>query len=58
MERALTMVLHAVFIGLIFYLFMVYVINQNPLVAEKLSVLIGAFVLVYMVIFGHGLPRF
>ena len=50
------MVLHALMIGIILYLGMVFGIGQSPEVAEDRSVLLGAVVLVYMVLFGHGLP--
>jgi hypothetical protein len=56
MERGLMMVLHALMIGIILYLVMVFGIGQSPEVAEDRSVLLGAVVLVYMVLFGHGLP--
>ena len=50
------MVLHALMIGIVLYLVMVFGLNQEPDVAEDRSVLLGAVVLVYMVLFGHGLP--
>lgn len=56
MERGLTMVVHSIVIGVILYLAMRYVLNQNPMVAEDRSVLVAGIVLVYMVLFGHGLP--
>jgi ACR3 family arsenite efflux pump ArsB len=56
MERGLMMILHSVVIGLILYLIMVYIFNQKPIVAENRSILIAAIILVYMVLFGHGLP--
>jgi hypothetical protein len=56
MERALIMVLHSVVIGLILYALMVYVFNQKPLIAESRSILIAAVLLLYMILFGHGLP--
>lgn len=56
MERGLMMVLHALMIGIILYLVMVFGIGQSPEVAEDRSVLLGAVVLVYMILFGHGLP--
>lgn len=56
MESGLTMVVHSVIIGVILYMFMVYFVGQSQLVAENRSVLISALVLVYMVLFGHGLP--
>lgn len=56
MERGLTMLLHAVIIGIILYLIMVYILGQKPMVAENRSLLISAFILAYMILFGHGLP--
>jgi hypothetical protein len=35
---------------------MVFALGQNPVVAENRSILIGAFILIYMILFGHGLP--
>lgn len=56
MERGLTMLLHAVIIGIILYLIMVYILGQKTMVAENRSLLISAFILAYMILFGHGLP--
>jgi hypothetical protein len=56
MERGLMMMLHALMIGIILYLVMVFGLNQPADVAEDRSVLLGALILVYMVLFGHGLP--
>lgn len=50
------MVLHSVVIGLVLYLLMVFVFNQTPKMAEYRSVLVAAVVLIYMILFGHGLP--
>jgi hypothetical protein len=50
------MMLHALMIGIVLYLVMVFILNQEPAVAEDRSVLLGAIVLVYMVLFGHGVP--
>ena len=56
MESGLTMLLHSVIIGIILYVFMVYVLRQRQVVAENRSILLGAIVLMYMVVFGHGMP--
>lgn len=56
MERGLIMVLHSAIIGLVLYMLMVFAFNQSPKIAENRSVLIAAVVLIYMVLFGHGLP--
>lgn len=56
MERGLMMVVHSLLLGFVSYLLMVYGLKQPGLVAEDRSVLLGALLLVYMVLFGHGLP--
>jgi hypothetical protein len=56
MERGLAMVLHSVIIGIILYLIMVLGLGQQANVAENRSILIAAVVLIYMILFGHGLP--
>jgi len=50
------MLLHSVLVGIVLYVFMVFILKQNKLVAENRSILIGALVLIYMILFGHGLP--
>ena len=57
MERGLIMVLHSVIIGVILYLLMIYGLKQKQSVAENRSILIAAIVLIYMILFGHGLPN-
>jgi hypothetical protein len=56
MERGLVMVVHSAIIGLLLYLVMIFGLSQPPSVAENRSVLIAAVVLIYMIVFGHGLP--
>jgi len=56
MERGIVMVLHSAIIGLVLYMLMVFAFNQSPKIAENRSVLVAAVVLIYMVLFGHGLP--
>lgn len=50
------MLLHSVIIGVLLYLFMFFILKQNQSVAENRSILLAALVLVYMIMFGHGLP--
>jgi hypothetical protein len=57
MERGLMMLLHSLLIGLLLYAIMVFLMKQPARIAEDRSVLLGAIVLVYMVLFGHGLPK-
>jgi hypothetical protein len=56
MESGLMMVLHSSIIGGILYFVMFFGLKQNQAVAENRSILIAAFSLIYMIMFGHGLP--
>ena len=56
MERGIVMLLHSVIIGLILFVLMRFALGQSVAVAEDRSVLLGAVVLIYMVLFGHRLP--
>lgn len=56
MESGLTMLLHSTIIGIVLYAGMVYGLGQRQQVAENRSIVIAAFVLIYMIVFGHGLP--
>jgi hypothetical protein len=57
MERGIMMVFHSILIGIVLYLIMLYGLGQRPMVAENRSVLAASGVLIYMVLFGHGLPN-
>jgi len=50
------MLLHSIIIGLILYLIMVFLLKQDKSVAENRSILIASMILIYMILFGHGLP--
>jgi len=56
MERGTTMLVHSLIMGALLYAFMVYVLGQPSMKAEDRSILISAVILIYMVLFGHGLP--
>ena len=56
MERGLIMFLHSVIIGVVLYVFMVFGLGQQANVAENRSILLASCVLIYMIVFGHGLP--
>jgi hypothetical protein len=56
MESGLTMLLHSAVIGVILYVVMVYVLKQRQVVAENRSIVLAAVVLIYMIVFGHGMP--
>ena len=56
MESGRMMLLHSVVIGILLYVFMIFMLGQKQSVAENRSILLAALVLVYMILFGHGLP--
>ena len=56
MEGGLTMLLHSVIIGLVLYVIMAFILKQKQEVAINRTLVISAVVLIYMVVFGHGLP--
>lgn len=56
MEDGRMMLLHSAVIGVVLYLVMVFVLGQRQVVAENRSILLAALVLVYMILFGHGMP--
>lgn len=51
------MLLHSIIIGLILYIIMLFGLKQSSAVAENRSILIAAVALIYMILFGHGLPK-
>jgi hypothetical protein len=58
MENGRQMLMHSVVIGTVMYLIMFYVLGQRQSVAENRSILIAAVALIYMILFGHRLPKF
>jgi len=50
------MVVHSVIIGIIVCVFMIFGLGQPNQVAQRRSILIASFALIYMILFGHGLP--
>ena len=57
METGLMMLLHSAIIGILLYFFMIYILGQKQIVAENRSILLAALILIYMILFGHGLPK-
>ena len=51
------MIVHSAVIGIVLYFIMTMGLKQNPVVAETRSILLGALILAYMILFGHGLPN-
>jgi len=56
MEKGQVMLMHSILIGVFLYFFMIFVLGQNQVMAENRSILLAALTLVYMILFGHGLP--
>lgn len=56
MESGATMLFHSIVIGIVLFVFMKFILGQRQIVAENRSILISAVVLIYMIMFGHGLP--
>ena len=56
MESGIIMFVHSLLIGLCIYGIMLY-LGQPQIIAENRSILISAVLLIYMILFGHGLPR-
>jgi uncharacterized protein with PQ loop repeat len=54
-ERGSMMLFHSVFIGIIAYDVMM-LLKQPAKIAENRSILLAAIILIYMIVFGHGLP--
>ena len=56
MEGALNHLFHALIITIILYVIMKFVLRQSQNMSLNRSILIGALALIYMILFGHGLP--
>jgi hypothetical protein len=55
-ESGLMMLLHSVIIGIILYIIMIFGLKQEHPKAEARSILLATVTLIYMILFGHGLP--
>lgn len=49
--------MHSVIIGAVLYAIMTFLLHQSATVAENRSICIAAVVLIYMIVFGHGMPN-
>jgi hypothetical protein len=56
MESSLMMIAHAIVIGVVLYLIMIYGLKQQQTVAQDRTIVLSAIILIYMIVFGHGLP--
>ena len=57
MESPKVMTVHGIVIGIIAYFIMIYGLKQSASVAEYRSVLFGIASVLYMMHFGHELPK-
>lgn len=55
-ESGISMVGHALIIGVLLYILMRYLLKQPMAMAVDRSILIAAIILLYMILFGHKLP--
>jgi hypothetical protein len=53
MENGKTMLSHSIIIGLLLYVFMIYILGQKQEVAKNRSILIASLILIYMIMFGQ-----
>lgn len=56
MEGPHMMILHALAFGVVSYLIMHFLLKQNYTVAMNRTIILTCIVLMYMILFGHGLP--
>lgn len=56
MDGPLSHLFHAFIITFVLYLIMMYGLRQSTNKALNRSLLIGSIALIYMILFGHGLP--
>lgn len=56
MEGPLTHLLHSVIITVILFFIMKLVLKQSQTMALNRSLIVGAVALIYMILFGHGMP--
>ena len=56
MDHPLLHVLHAAILAIILFIIMRFVLGQSQHMALNRSILIGAIAIIYMILFGHGLP--
>ena len=56
MESGFTMLIHSAIITTILYIIMKFILKQPEMISQNRSLLIGSLVLIYMILFGHGLP--
>lgn len=56
-ERGLIMLLHSSAISFVIFLIMKFALKKDLKNSENTSLLLGSVILIYMILFGHGLPN-
>jgi hypothetical protein len=56
MDNALSHLFHAAIIAIILYVIMKFILKQDDTMSLNRSILVGALALIYMILFGHGMP--
>jgi hypothetical protein len=56
MEGALNHLFHSLILAIILYVIMRFGLRQSQNMSLNRSILIAAVALIYMILFGHGLP--
>ena len=56
MEGVLSHLFHAFIITILLFIIMRFALRQSQTKSLNRSVLVGAIALIYMILFGHGLP--
>ena len=56
MDGPLNHLFHSFLLTLVLYFLMKFVLKQSQTMALNRSMLIGSIGLIYMIIFGHGMP--
>ena len=56
MDTVLSHLFHSIIIAVILYIIMKFFLQQSETMSLNRSILIGALALIYMILFGHGLP--
>jgi hypothetical protein len=57
MNSSFNHLFHSVILGVLSYFIMVFVLKQSYNVAQDRSMLIAGLAFVYMMLFGHSLPK-
>jgi uncharacterized membrane protein YcaP (DUF421 family) len=56
-ERGLMMLLHSAMIAIVIFIIMRFAAKKSIESSENTSLLLGSITLIYMLLFGHGLPN-